>query len=90
MQALEAALLETAASWEQDGCASGTVRGARTSALEDRDIRELRCHAEGPQVADTVIEAVYEMPNFQLQISRICTAVGTIQTPSYISCTLVL
>src|SRR5262244_643495 len=26
MQALEAALLETAASWEQDGCASGTVR----------------------------------------------------------------
>ena len=26
MQALEAALLETAASWEKDGCANGTVR----------------------------------------------------------------
>jgi hypothetical protein len=26
LQALEAALLETAAAWEQDGCASGEVR----------------------------------------------------------------
>jgi hypothetical protein len=37
---------------------AASVRGARTSALEDRDVRELRYHAEGPQVADTEIEAL--------------------------------
>jgi len=34
------------------------VRDTCTSALEDSEVRGLRWHAEGPQVADTVIEAL--------------------------------
>ena len=37
---------------------AASVRGTRTSALADRGVRGLCCHAEGPQVADTVIEAL--------------------------------
>jgi hypothetical protein len=41
---------------------AASVRGTRTSALEDRGVRGLRCHAEELQVADTVIEAPKHFP----------------------------
>src|SRR6266446_2032697 len=36
---------------------AASVQGANPSALEDRGVRRRRRHAEGPQAADTVIEA---------------------------------
>jgi hypothetical protein len=35
---------------------AASVRGTRTAALEDKGVRGLRCHAEGPQVADTDLQ----------------------------------
>ena len=37
---------------------AASVRGTRTSALKDRGVQGLRCHAEGPHMADAVIEAM--------------------------------
>ena len=52
---------------------AASVRGTRPSALADRGVRGLRCHAEGPQVADTVIEAESRIPRRR----RSCRYSGT-------------
>ena len=62
-------ILENLASIIASAIPAASVRGTRTSALADRGVRGLRCHAEGPQVADTVIEAPRTL-SFPYQLSK--------------------